>query len=404
LSLTLLLDLDNTLLKNDSEAFLPHYLRAFAGQVRQQIDPDQFVQSLHAGTQAMVKNHRPDLTLREVFEAVFYPRLGIEPNLFQPLADQFYDQVFPTLRRLTEPSPDAVRFVEACLTRGYQMAIATNPLFPRTAILQRLDWANLPIESYPFEVVSSYETFHFAKPEPAYFAELLARLGWPAGPAMVIGDDLKRDVAAGRRLGLPAFWIAQSGVAVPDGPVGPSASGGLSDILPWSDSTPAESLRPNYNQPEGLIAILYSTPAALDSLSRDLSEAVWSTIPQPGEWGLTEIACHLRDVEQEVNLTRVRRMLGEINPFLSGEDTDPWAEVRGYHYQDGPEALRQFIAARMELIALLESMPPDCWQAPARHAIFGPTTLLEVVSILAAHDRVHIQQVHQVMKAILPQA
>ena len=264
---------------------------------------------------------------------------------------------FPTLRRLTEPRPEAASFVEACLERGYQMALATNPLFPRIAINQRLDWADLPVKTYPFNLVASYETFHFAKPEPAFFAELLARQAWPAGPVVVIGDDLKRDVAAGRRTGLPAFWIAKPGIASPDGPLGPSASGGLGDILPWIDSAPAEILRPNYNQPDALVAILYSTPAALDSLCRDLTEAIWSAIPKPGEWGLTEIVCHLRDVEREVNLPRVRRMLGESNPFLSGEDTDPWAEARGYHYQDGPEALGQFIAARLELISLLESMP-----------------------------------------------
>jgi len=219
------------------------------------------------------------------------------------------------------------------------MAVATNPMFPHAAILQRLEWANLPIETYPFEIVASYETFHFAKPEPAYFAEVLARMGWPSGPAVIVGDDLKRDVAAGRRLGLPAFWIAKDGVPAPDGPLAPSASGSLGDILPWIDSAPGEILRPNFNQPDSLLAILYSTPAALDGLCRHLSEAVWNASPQPGEWGLTEISCHLRDVEQEVHLTRVRRMLGESNPFLSGEDTDPWAEVRGYRFQDGPQAL-----------------------------------------------------------------
>jgi HAD superfamily hydrolase (TIGR01549 family) len=330
--------------------------------------------------------------------------LGIEPGVFQSLADQFYSQVCPTLRRLTEPSPAAVDFVETCRERGYRMALATNPLFPRTAILQRLEWANLPAGSYPFDVISSYETFHFAKPEPTFFTELLARMGWPAGPVVVVGDDLKRDVAAGRRAGLPVFWIAKDGVPAPDGPEGPSASGGPGDILPWVDSTQVETLRPNFNRPESLIAVLYSTPAALDSLCRNLSEAVWNAIPKPGEWSLTEIACHLRDVEREVNLMRVRRMLGESNPFLSGEDTDPWAEARGYRFQDGPEALSQFTTTRLELIAMLESMPPDCWQAPARHAIFGPTTLLEVVSILTAHDRLHIQQVHQVLKAVAPLA
>lgn len=404
MSLTLLLDLDNTLLKNDIEAFLSHYLQAFARQVADYFEPDRFVQSLLVGTQAMVKNRRPDLTLREAFEAEFYPMLGIEPASFESIAEHFYSQVFPALRQLTEPNPGASGFVEACLNRGYRLAVATNPLFPRTAILQRLDWANLPAETYPFEIISSYETFHFSKPEPAYFAELLARMGWPAGPVVIVGDDLKRDVASGRRMGFPVFWIAHEGVSAKDGPLGPSASGSLGDILPWIDSTPVESLRPNFNRPDSLMAILYSTPAALDSICRNLPDAVWNASPQPGEWCLTEIACHLRDVEQEVNIPRVRRMLGESNPFLSGEDTDPWAEVRGYRFQDGLEALRQFIAARLEMIAMLEAMPQDCWQAPARHAIFGPTTLLEVVSIQCAHDRAHIQQVHQVLRAVSPQS
>jgi FMN phosphatase YigB (HAD superfamily) len=400
LSLTLLFDLDNTLLKNDIGSFLPHYLKAFARHVAGQVDPDRFVQSLLEGTQAMMMNRRPDRTLRETFEAVFYPRLGIEPGAFQALADQFYSQVFSRLSDLTRSDPHAVALVQACMARGYRMSIATNPAFPQTAVRQRLAWADLPVDVYPFEIVASYETFHFTKPEPAFFAELLARLGWPAGPVLIVGDDLERDVAAGRRAGLPVFWVARDGIFAPPGPLSPSASGGLADLLPWIDKTSADALSQDPSQPDALLAILYSTPAALDSLCRDLPETAWSIQPQAGEWGLVEIACHLRDVEQEVNLPRLRRLLNESNPFISGEDTDPWAETRDYHNQDGPLALRQFIAARMELISLLESMPNDCWQAPARHAIFGPTSLQEIVSILSAHDRLHIQQVHQVLKDV----
>jgi FMN phosphatase YigB (HAD superfamily) len=400
LSLTLLFDLDNTLLKNDIDAFLPQYLKAFARHIAGQVDPDLFVKALLAGTQAMEQNRRPDCTLREAFESVFYPMLGAKPEIFEPLGEQFYSQVFPTLRHLTQPKPEAAALVKACIERGYRMAVATNPLFPSTAVAQRLAWADLPVDGSPFEIVTSYETFHFSKPQPAYYAELLARLSWPAGPVALVGDDLERDVAGGRRAGLAVYWISQPGSQPPDGPYGPSASGKLTDLLTWIDSVPAEALRPDLGQPQPLLASLYATPAALDGLCRNLPELSWSFQPQPGEWGLTEIVCHLRDVEQEVNLPRVRRLLGESNPFISGEDTDPWAEARGYQYQDGPQALVQFTQARLELIAMLEKMPPDCWGAPARHAIFGPTTLLEVVRILTAHDRLHIQQVHQNLRAI----
>ncbi len=82
MSLTLLFDLDNTLLKNDVDTFLSHYLKAFARHVAGHVDPQLFVQALLAGTQAMGQNRRPDCTLREAFEAVFFPMLGVEPGDF----------------------------------------------------------------------------------------------------------------------------------------------------------------------------------------------------------------------------------------------------------------------------------------------------------------------------------
>ena len=72
--------------------------------------------------------------------------------------------------------------------------IATNPLFPRTAIYQRLEWAGLPPDKYPFSLIPSYETFHFAKPNPTYFAEFLTISGWPDGPMIMVGNDLEHDI------------------------------------------------------------------------------------------------------------------------------------------------------------------------------------------------------------------
>ena len=55
--------------------------------------------------------------------------------------------------------------------------VATNPIFPRKAILHRLSWAGLAPEQVPFALITDYERFHFAKPNPAFFAEILAQLG-----------------------------------------------------------------------------------------------------------------------------------------------------------------------------------------------------------------------------------
>ena len=399
----LLLDLDDTLLQNNVDDFLPQYLGAFSRQAAAYLDPTRFVKSLLAGTQAMVDNRQPDCTLKESFEAIFYPLTGVEASSFKILAEQFYAEVFPTLRGLTKPIPQSIQMVKDALERGYRLVIATNPLFPRTAILQRLAWANLPADQYPYEIITSYETFHFTKPDPAYYAEILARMGWPSEPVVVVGDDLERDIYAGRRLGLPAYWIHQPGKRPANDGDAPSKAGKIEELIPWLEQASPQVLQAEYNNPIAWLAILRSTPAGLDGFYRSLASFDWATRLHPDEWSLTEILCHLRDVDQEVNLPRLRKVLAETNPFLPGEDTDRWAEVRQYCFQDGPQALRQLVATRDELVSLLESLAANDWQRPARHAIFGPTRLQELVNIIAAHDRVHMGQVHELLKQVAPE-
>jgi FMN phosphatase YigB (HAD superfamily) len=66
-------------------------------------------------------------------------------------------------------------------------------------------------------MIPSYETFHFAKPNPAYFAEFLAQLGWPKTPIVMVGNDVESDIGAARQLGLPVFWMASNGASTWNG-------------------------------------------------------------------------------------------------------------------------------------------------------------------------------------------
>ncbi len=392
---TLLLDLDDTLLENNIHTFLPAYLKAFADEVADLVSPDRFIAAMFRGTKAMEQNRQPNCTLKETFESVFYAELDIPQAAFEEKAAHFYAYIFPKLQSLTRPLPEAASLMQEFTQRGYRMAIATNPMFPRTAVEQRLQWAQLPLERYPFEVLGSYEIFHFAKPDPAYYAEVLAYMGWPSNPAVIVGDDLVREVSAGFQLGVPVFWISRNPHEPPEEGLRPSAAGSLADFLTWIDAQSPQALEANYSKPSAMLAILRSTAAALDSFCRDVNLEKLKKRPQPGEWSLNEILCHLRDVEAEVNLLRVQKLLKSWNPFLPGEDTDRWADERDYYMQDGLQALHHFIKTRMELLGLLEGMEDKDWQRPARHAIFGPTRLDELVNIIAAHDRLHIQQVYR---------
>jgi hypothetical protein len=111
-----------------------------------------------------------------------------------------------------------------------------------------------------------------------------------------------------------------------------------------------------------------------------------------GTFSLREQACHLRDLEREGYLVRIRRIFAEESPALEGFDGDAVAQARDYPAQDARAAARDFAAARAELVALLE--PMDAHDA-AREATFGGEriTLAGLVAMIEDHDRGHREEI-----------
>jgi len=395
MSITLLLDLDDTLLETNMDTFIPAYFRALSAALAETVAPEVMIPALTGGTKAMMVNQDPALTLREVFDAYFFPKLGLDRLTLQTAIDRFYDEIFPTLGALTKPIPEAVRLVDWAFAQGHRVVIATNPFFPLKAVHHRLHWAGLPPEKYPFALVTSYETFHFTKETVAYYPEVLAQLGWPEDPVVMVGDDIEREVKPTQAAGFPVFWVRKSGEVPAEADRVPQ--GTLESFRDWLEKTDPEALKISFRTPQALLANLRSTPAAIATLAASLSLDGWRRQPAPAEWSMTEIICHLRDVEREVNLPRIRKLLAEENPFLAGEVTDRWVDERHCIEQDGRQALVDFVAVRKETLDLLSGLQAE-WSRTARHAIFGPTTLLELVGFVAGHDRAHVQQIWKTMR------
>lgn len=398
MTLTLLLDLDDTLLDLNTDTFATAYFKKLAGFLANRVNPGMLIDQLIAGTNAMLKNERPDLTLEEIFSNHFYPAIGIERAQLQPEIERFYDEVFSSLKEFSTPRPEAAELLDYALEKGWRIAVAANPLFPRKAVEQCLRWANLPPEKYPFDLIASIEDSHFTKGVPAYYPEILGSLGWPAGPVIMAGDDPTLDIDSALRAGLPVFWIRSKDKYMPD--LVDLPQGTIKDFRKWIENVDFDLLQPNLRNPEALLYSLQSTPAVLDTLIRTLEPADWTARPNQDEWALVEIFCHLRDLDADVNLPRAVTLMTEDNAFIAGQDTDPWAQERQYIKQDGPAAFRDFVTARMKLIGILKSLSREGWDRRARHTIFGPTRLQELVGFIAEHDRTHIQQVTALVTAV----
>lgn len=224
----LLFDLDGTLLDVDMEVFLPAYLKRLAPRVAQVMDPKRFVADLLASTKVMILNDDPNRTNEDTFWSDFFCRTRLDPEEWRPVFDDFYRTDFHQLRSLTAPRPAARPLLEAAVERGYEVVLATNPVFPRVAIEARLAWGNL--EGLPFRLVTSYEVMHFSKPNPRYFAEILEMIGRPPEECVMIGNDATEDMVA-CRVGLKTFLTTEGRVGQASDSCPPTWEGTLEDVL-----------------------------------------------------------------------------------------------------------------------------------------------------------------------------
>lgn len=222
----ILFDLDGTLLDSNMDAFLPYYLRKLTARVAHLVPAEMFMRHLLAATQAMVENDGR-ATNAEVFAAAFYPAVGRSAAELEPIFADFYATDYPTLQYLTKRKPEARLAVQAAFDGGYDVVIATNPLFPETAIRQRMAWAD--VADFPYRRVTTFENSRFAKPNPRYFAEILDAIGCPAEAALVVGDEAA-DMIAGR-LGCTTFLIPSTNTKLDDDTPAPTYRGDLADLI-----------------------------------------------------------------------------------------------------------------------------------------------------------------------------
>ena len=204
----ILFDLDDTLLTTNLDTFLPGYFRALSAKLYALVPPKALIQALMASTRTMADPHDLALTNQQVFEADFFPRIGVAESRLRPIFDDFYRDDFPRLRSLTSPRPEARAVVQDAFRCFRHVVIATQPVFPLVAIQQRMDWAG--VGDLPYRLVTSYENMHTCKPMPGYYLEIASFLGCPPEECLMVGNDADQDIGPAHDAGMATYWITKS--------------------------------------------------------------------------------------------------------------------------------------------------------------------------------------------------
>jgi FMN phosphatase YigB (HAD superfamily) len=229
----LLFDLDGTLLPMDLDVFMKAYFHGVTRKFAHLLRPDKLISDILHGTAVMVKNCDRSRTNREVFWSDFATRVGSPAEVLEPMFDEFYDREFASLKQVTGPNPLARPLMEGLFRKGFRVAIATNPIFPERAIRERLRW--LEIDDLPFDLVTTYETMHFCKPNPEYYIEVLELLGAAPGECLMIGNDVEEDLVAGN-LGIKTFLVEDWLQNTKNLPIKADHRGSFADLAAYLDN------------------------------------------------------------------------------------------------------------------------------------------------------------------------
>jgi FMN phosphatase YigB (HAD superfamily) len=183
------------------------------------------VPHLLQASNAMLRNDG-GMTNEEVFATTFFPLEGHSREEIEPIFDEFYAHDFPNLRQYTRCKPEARSVVQGAFDQGLDVVIATNPLFPLTAVQQRLEWAG--VADFPYRLVTAYENSRACKPNLLYFRQVLEAIDQPAEACLVVGDEDMDMVAA--HLGCATFLVPGPATELAPTTPEPTTRGPLAEV------------------------------------------------------------------------------------------------------------------------------------------------------------------------------
>ena len=199
-----LFDLDGTLLPMDEEYFKKIYF----GEVYKKIaylgyTLDELLKVIWYGTKAMIQNDGSQ-TNEELFWKKF---IEVHPDRLEENKENFvdfYSNIFPTLGHTCGYQPLAKDFIKALKDKGYEVIIASNPIFPLVATKARIRWAGCNPDD--FKHITAYENSRFSKPNLKYYEEVLEKTGYKPEEVIMVGNDVREDMIV-NKLGIDSYLI-----------------------------------------------------------------------------------------------------------------------------------------------------------------------------------------------------
>ena len=204
----ILFDMDGTLVPMDMKEFTDGYFVFLAKKLAPfGISAEKLVPAVWKGTAAMVRNDgsRPnDAAFWECFEQ----ETGLKEEDVRAACDEFYGNEFREAKMFTQDNPLAVEAIEVARDKADMVILATNPLFPMVGHHTRMSWVGLNADM--FDLITSYESDSYCKPNPKYFDTVCERIGCKPSECLMVGNDEEEDMYACTLAGIDGYLVTDT--------------------------------------------------------------------------------------------------------------------------------------------------------------------------------------------------
>lgn len=229
---TILFDLDGTLLPMDQDVFVKTYLDFLAEHMQQYgYEKQKFTGAVLQGIKAMVQNDGTKTNKQAFWQQFAKSFPDYEKDL--PNFDDFYENHFDKVQHSCGFNPQSRKLVKTLKQMGYNLILATNPLFPKTATQKRIKWAGL--DEQDFDLVTVFENSCFCKPNLNYYKQILQNQNLDPKQCMMVGNDVGEDMIA-KQLGLDVFLLTADLINRVGKDISLFANGDMDDLLEYLKS------------------------------------------------------------------------------------------------------------------------------------------------------------------------
>lgn len=200
----ILFDLDGTLLHLNPEVFMKLYIKSLYDNFSHLYkDIYELSNDIYKGTYLMTINDG-NKTNEEVFWEFFKSIHKEASEEMLAKYKDYYEGDFNLAKNATSLSPYSNLIIKELKSKGYNIILATNPLFPNVATLQRIKWAGL--DPNDFTLITTYENSSYSKPNLKYYEEIINKLNLNKDECLMVGNDTSEDYII-TELGIPCIIL-----------------------------------------------------------------------------------------------------------------------------------------------------------------------------------------------------